>query len=118
QAGNQVTFAWTGNGKQMTKTLNKTSDEVTKFLYETWGRKFGGGMEKQSKTFAGLMAKVGDTWTNFQRRIGDAGFFDSIKARVDQLGNAIEAWDKDGTLDRVAQGLSQALTVGADALEK
>lgn len=116
QAGDKVTFSWTENGESMTKTLNKTSKDVTNFLYETWGRKFGGAMERQSKTWDGMMSNIGDTWTDFQRRIGDAGFFDAIKDKLQSVVDLLARWDEDGTIDRIAETMSRAFTWAADAI--
>ncbi len=116
QAGDQVTFSWTENGKSMTKTIKKTSAEVTKFLNETWGKKFGGAMIRQSKTWTGMLSNLGDSWTDFQLRIADAGFFDTVKNKLGDLMDLVARWDKDGTLDNIASTLSSAFTAVANGI--
>lgn len=114
QAGNQVTFSWTENGKQLSKTVNKTSDEITKFIRERFGSRFSGAMIRQSKTWNGMMSNLGDSWIDFQRRIGDAGFFEAIKGQLGRLMYYIGRLDADGSLDKWAKSLSNGLTWGVD----
>lgn len=114
QAGDQVTFAWTENGKAMEKTVKKNSAEITKFIYEVWNKRFGGAMDKQSKTWNGMMSNLGDSWTDFQRKIGDAGFFDTVKARLQGVMDLIEEWNNDETIAAVADYLGYAFTKAAD----
>ena len=108
--GDNVTFAWTKNGKEMTKTVKKNSNEIRAFLLETMGDRFSGAMDRQSKTWVGMMSNLGDTWTDFQRRIGEAGFFDDVKANLTRLLDALAVLDENGTLDRWAENLSDALS--------
>lgn len=116
QAGDQVTFSWTENGKSMTKTIKKTSADVTKFLYDVWEKKFGGAMVRQSKTWRGMWSNLGDIWTGFQKKIGDAGFFDVVKNKLADLLDILKRWEYDGTLDRIAQQLSYAFVTVANAV--
>lgn len=114
QAGDKVTFSWTENGKAMSKSVKKTSEEVTKFLNDTWGRKFGGAMIRQAKTWNGMMSNLGDSWTDFQMRIANSGFFDAMKERLGQVMDIVDAWDKDGTLDLWAKRIGNAFTIIVD----
>lgn len=116
QAGDEVTFAWSENGKAMSKTVKKNSAEITKFLYEVWDKRFGGAMEKQSKTWNGMMSNIGDTWTAFLRSIGDKGFFDAVKQQLQGVMDVLDQWDKDGTIDKIATSLSSAFTTIANFL--
>ena len=116
QAGDEVTFAWSENGKAMSKTVKKNSAEITKFLYEVWDKRFGGAMEKQSKTWNGMMSNIGDTWTAFLRSIGDKGFFEAVKQQLQGVMDVLDQWDKDGTIDKIATSLSSAFTTIANFL--
>lgn len=109
-AGDQVTFAWSENGKEVTKTVKKNSDEIRAFLLDNFGSRFNGAMEKQSKTFNGMVSNLADTWTDFKRRIGEAGFFDDVKANLERLLSFLSRLDENGTLDRWAENLSDALS--------
>ncbi|MDG4869117.1 hypothetical protein P8631_14065, partial [Guyparkeria sp. 1SP6A2] len=64
--GDDVTFSWTKNGKEMTKTVKKSSNEIRAFLLETMGDRFAGAMDKQSRTWNGMMSNLGDVWSSFQ----------------------------------------------------
>lgn len=114
QAGEQVTFTWNEGGKEISKTVKKTSTDIGKFLNETLGRKFNGAMVRQSKTWNGMVSNLSDAWTNFQRRIGDAGFFEAAKNKLADVLDALGRWADDGTLDRAARALSNGLTRMAD----
>ncbi|NRF10941.1 tape measure protein [Agrobacterium pusense] len=115
QAGDEVTFSWTENGKQLSKTVNKTSDEITKFIRDRFGSRFSGAMIRQSKTWDGMMSNLGDSWIDFQRRIGRGGFFDTAKGHLGDLMDYIQRLDDDGTIDRWSKSLSKGLTAGVDA---
>lgn len=110
QEGDNVTFSWTENNKEMSKTVKKTATDVRSFLLDVAGRRFGGAMEKQSKTFNGMMSNLTDSWSDFQRRIGEKGFFEVVKGQLSGLLDQIQRLDKEGKLDRWAQGISDALS--------
>lgn len=110
QEGDNVTFGWTENNKEMSKTVKKTATDVRKFLLEVAGRRFGGAMDKQSKTFNGMMSNLKDNWSEFQRMIGEKGFFEVVKNQLGGWLDQINRLDKEGKLDRWAQGISDALS--------
>ncbi|MBB5277726.1 hypothetical protein HNR26_003807 [Rhizobium rosettiformans] len=109
-AGDQVTYSWQENGKQMSKTLKKSSVEIQKFLVDNFGRRFNDAMDKQSRTWDGMTSNLGDSWTDFQRRIGDAGFFDVAKGQLQRLMDFIGRLDANGSLDRWAKAISDSLS--------
>lgn len=110
QEGDNVTFAWTENNKEMSKSVKKTATDVRKFLLEVAGRRFGGAMDKQSKTFNGMMSNLKDSWSEFQRMIGEKGFFEVVKNQLGGWLDQINRLDKEGKLDKWAQGISDALS--------
>ena len=116
QAGDNVTFTWSQNGKELTKTVKKSSTEIVNFLKENFGARFNGAMIRQSKTWNGMLSNIGDSWTDFQRRIGDAGFFDAVKRQLGRAMDYIGQLDADGTLDRWAANLSTAFTKAANGI--
>lgn len=116
QAGDQVTFSWTENGKAMEKSVKKTGEEVTKFLYDIWGRKFNGAMIRQSKTWNGMMSNMSDTWTMFQYKIGQGGFFDAVKGKLGDVMDLLDKWEDEGKIDAIANAISSVFTTAADAI--
>lgn len=114
--GDNLTYSWVENGKDVSKTVKNNSKDILKFLNETMGKKFGGAMDRQSKTWAGMVSNLGDSWMGFQKLIGDSGFFDAIKAQLRGLLDNIDGWEKDGTLKTFAKTLSDMLTGVVTAL--
>ena len=117
-AGDEVTFNWTRNGEALTKTVKKNGAEITAFIQEQFGDRFGGAMIRQSKTWGGLMSNLSDGWVDFQRRVGDAGFFGAVKAQLVSLMDVVARLDADGTLDRWATKLSDVLTASVEMIAK
>ena len=116
QAGDKVTFTWSQNGKELTKTVKKSSTEIVKFLKENFGQRFSGAMLRQSKTWNGMMSNLGDSWVDFQRRIGEGGFFEAVKSKLAGVLDYIAKLDADGTLDRWSRNLATAFTAASDII--
>lgn len=114
--GDNVTFSWTKNGQELTKTVKKSSTEIRSFLLDTMGDRFAGAMDRQSRTWAGMISNLGDTWTGFQRKIGEAGFFDNVSGKLQALLTLLDRLDKEGKLDEWATSLSNSLSAVADVL--
>lgn len=116
QAGNEVTFTWSENGKELSKTIKKNSEDVRKFILDNLGKKFNGAMDGQSRTLTGILSNLGDRWQDFLRRIGDAGYFDRVKNYLTQLGERLDNLDKNGKITRMAQAFSKAFIKAADII--
>lgn len=110
QKGNQVTFSFQKDGKQVQETVKKSGEAVRKWLLENLGNRFNGAMLRQSKTWDGMISNLGDSWVDFQRRIGRGGFFDTVKGHLGDLLDYIGKLDEDGTLERWSKSLSSGLT--------
>lgn len=108
QEGDKVTFNWTKNGQAFSKTVQKQGVEINKALTEIFGM-YAGAMDKQSKTLEGILSNVGDKWEGFKRKIADAGFFNEVKRRFKSVLDTFDALEADGSLDRWAKGISDAL---------
>ena len=109
QQGDQVTFSWTKNGEELTRTVKKNATDIRSFLLDTMGDRFTGAMDRQSRTWNGMMSNLGDTWTAFQRRIGEAGLFDRVKDKLQGLLDTINRLDAEGKLDQWASAISSVL---------
>jgi tape measure domain-containing protein len=95
---------------QKLSSAGKLGRKEIQLLIDAIGRKYTGASEKFSKTFEGITSKLGDEWTDFLRKVSEAGFYDDIKRRLEGSLEIVERWQKDGTLDRWANGLSNAMT--------
>lgn len=116
QAGDQVTFSWTENGKAMSKTVKKTGAEITSFIQQQFGHRFSGAMLRQSKTWNGMISNLGDSWTRFLYKIGQSGFFDAAKNKLADLMDSVGKWSTDGRMEKVAKALSNGFVKAADGI--
>lgn len=109
-------------GKVGIDDLNKAITELT-----TGNGKFAGMMEKQSQTMRGMLSTLLDNLSEFMRKMGE-GAFGEVKSALQEASDLLAEWEKDGTLDRWAQGvgvmlknliafLKQAISVGLDFKE-
>lgn len=117
-AGDQITYSWSQNGREMQKTVAKNADEIQAALVEIFDARFFGQMEKRSQTFRGILANIGDIWINFQRRIADAGFFKWFQAQFKGLLDTLQRFWKDGTLDRLATRISDTLIESGELIKE
>lgn len=109
-------------GKVGIDDLNKAITGLT-----TGNGKFAGMMEKQSQTMRGMLSTLLDNLSEFMRKMGE-GAFGEVKSALQEASDLLAEWEKDGTLDRWAQGvgvmlknliafLKQAISVGLDFKE-
>lgn len=117
QKGDEVTFFWSKNGKDLTKTVKRTASEIRKFMLETMGDRFSGAMLKKSKTWNGMMSNLGDSWVEFQRKVGEGGFFKTVKGYLADFLDYLGKLDEDGTLDRWSKNLSDAFAATAEGVK-
>jgi len=116
QAGNEVTFSWTENGKSLTKTVKKNGADITAFIQQQFGHRFSGAMMRQSKTWNGMLSNLGDTWTRFLYQIGQAGFFDVAKNKLADLMDALGRFTNSGAAKKFSDALSKMFIFGADMI--
>lgn len=109
-------------GKVGIDDLNKAITGLT-----TGNGKFAGMMEKQSQTMRGMLSTLLDNLSEFMRKMGE-GAFGEVKSALQEASDLLAEWEKDGTLDRWAQGvgvmlknliafLKTAISVGLDFKE-
>ena len=109
-------------GKVGIDDLNKAITGLT-----TGNGKFAGMMDKQSQTMRGMLSTLLDNLSEFMRKMGE-GAFGEVKSALQEASDLLAEWEKDGTLDRWAQGvgvmlknliafLKQAISVGLDFKE-
>ena len=111
KAGDKVTFSYQNNGKTMTKVAKATGTEIEKALTGIFDERFGGMMDRQSKTMAGMWSNMKDQAANFFLSIGNAGFADTLKARLGSVLETVNAMAADGRLAAWAENISAKLSV-------
>jgi phage tail tape-measure protein len=117
-AGEKVTFTYMKEGKERTRIAKNSAAEIQKALLGIFDERFKGMMDRQSRTLSGLWSNIKDQFANFQLDIADAGFFDAVKGKVQQILDRFSALAKDGTLKRWATEISAKLTEITDKATK
>lgn len=108
--GDQIVYTWTENGKTMAaKARASSKEQIEAVITGIWNRRFGGAMDKLSNTWTGTWSNMMDQVTKFIKQIGDAGVFDSLKGQLKGILKQFDVWEKDGTLKKVAQEISDGL---------
>jgi phage tail tape-measure protein len=113
QAGDEVTFSWSKNGKDMTRTSKKSASDIRKTITGIFDDNFGGMMDRQSGTLVGMWSNIKDMVSNFALDVGNAGFFDFVKGKVAELLAWVNKLAASGALQKWAQKISDALVVMA-----
>lgn len=119
-------------GEEFSKMVSKGEvgiDDLNKAItgLTTGNGKFAGMMEKQSQTMQGMLSTLQDNLSEFMRKMGE-GAFGEVKSALQEASDLLAEWEKDGTLDKWAQGvgvllknliafLKQAISVGLDFKE-
>lgn len=118
KAGDQITYKWMQNGKQMTRTVKKDGKEISKALTEIFQGRFAGAMDKQSRTWNGMMSNLSDKWQSFQRMIADAGAFEYAKEGLRGILEWIDRLEKNGTLQAWATGISNVIISVSESFKR
>jgi len=116
QAGDQVTFSYTKNGKAIQVVAKKTAASINAALLGIMNDRFSGAMVAQSKNFDGMMSSLKDAWTDFQLTIAQAGVFDYVKGALADVLKRINAAARDKSLQVWAQRIGDALTTFLNAM--
>ena len=77
---------------------------------------YGGAMEKMSRNWTGLISTLKDKFELFVGRIAESKVFDRLKEKIAGLLELIDRWAEDGTLERFAASVGEALTEGIENL--
>lgn len=107
--GKKVTFNWTENGKNMSKSVKKNGEDIRAALLGIFDEKFSGAMEAQSKTWNGMVSNMADFWQLFVKRIGDAGIFDKMKGILQSVLDKFGELADNGKLDEFATKISAVM---------
>ena len=105
--------------------LQKGKDaEMQKVIETLMQSKFGGGAEKLSKTVRGLWSTItGVTSDSLAKIFGmenglikSGSALDILKQKLEELANTLTKWQQDGTLDRIAEQFTVAMTQAIEAI--
>lgn len=88
---NEITYAWTQDGKTLTKTVDASNKAMIASTIEAiFNSRYAGAMERRSKTFNGMTSNLADSWTRFQQQVGEAGPFAAAKGFLGGLLGALD----------------------------
>lgn len=110
----EITYKYTSNGEQLSKTVANDAEEITKALQSIMDERFTGGMEAMSKTWAGTLSNMGDTWTMLQLKIMNGGLFDRMKEGLNQVNKFIN--ENSDAIDEWANRIGENLVYAWDSV--
>lgn len=87
--------------------INDLNNAITSLT--TGSGKFAGMMEQQSQTMNGMLSTMKDNFDQLGRDIGE-GAFQEIKGTLQEVMDMIQKASEDGTLDKVAKDIGDALS--------
>lgn len=117
--GDKIVYTWSAHGKQMRAIADKNSQaQIAAVLRAIFNEKYAGQMDLLSKTWDGIWSNLMDTVTRFTQMINDNGVFAYLKTRLQEVLDQANALAADGTLDRWAKQVSNALVSTFEALGK
>lgn len=109
QQGKKVRFSWNKDGKAMSQDVAKNALDMKKAITGIWDSKFGGAMAAQSKTLFGIISNLKDAWSRFLVMVADAGIFDLIKGKLQQLLEWVNKISANGQMKAWAELVSKKL---------
>lgn len=118
KAGNMLTFTYTRNGREFRTQIRENRAEIERAMTSIFNQRFPNMMRRQATTLQGLLSTISDAWTDFQLRIANAGFFDFIKGRIQQLLNKINELAANGRMQEWAQSISDWLVRTGTAISE
>lgn len=106
----QTALAYTDkNGKEMYKIVDRNNRAIiTSTLMSIFNDRYAGAMQERSKTMNGMLSNLADAWTSWQNKVAGR-VLPLMKAALDRVLEAIDQFNKDGTLDRWATSTSNAM---------
>ncbi|MEC7933188.1 MAG: hypothetical protein VX218_12965, partial [Pseudomonadota bacterium] len=118
-AGDQVTFRWQRNGKEMTKTVRQSATEIRNALLAIMDQRFAGGMDRLARTTAGKWSNLMDSLTKSANRVWEGGFGSAVNKQLDRLSGWISRMEQDGSLkkwaDETGEGIGDLVETLGDA---
>lgn len=117
QKGSRVLLNYKKNGKDITLTAKKTASGVMAALEKIMDARFSGAMDRMFKTLDGILSNIRGVRDEFAKKIADAGIFAWVKQQGEDLYNFLTRLEGNGTLDRWAAGLSNAMVKAGEGIK-
>lgn len=92
--------------------------DAVKLLIDEIGRSADGAAAAGLDTLQGKMNGLRNATSEFLNRIAESGAMDAVKERLSGLADQIDRMDQDGTLENLAQALSNAFVQGIEKVEE
>lgn len=92
----------------------KLGRDVLASLVKEIGRLSAGAAESNMDRLSGIISNLKDQVTDFYDRISKAGALEYVKGELKQLSDRISQMAADGSLDKLAKGLSDAFIKGVE----
>ena len=111
------------NNKGQVLDQAKLMDTVQSMMQQ----KFGGGAEKLANTTKGMLSTIsGITKSTMSQILGvmedgtikQGSLMDKVRGKIKQVGDALQKWQEDGTVKRIADDFTQGFTKIWNALKK
>ncbi|SDS26510.1 tape measure domain-containing protein [Halopseudomonas litoralis] len=92
--------------------------DAVKLLIDEIGKSADGAAAEGLETLTGKMNGLRNAASEFLNRIAESGAMDAVKDRLSALADQIDRMDQDGTLENLAQALSDAFVQGIEKVEE
>ena len=96
----------------------KLGRDVLAALVKEIGNLSAGSAEANMGRLSGIISNLKDQVTDFYDRISKAGALEYVKGELKQLSDRISQMAADGSLDKLAKGLSDAFIQGAEKVKE
>lgn len=101
---------------QKLASAGKLGRKEIQLLIDVMGEKYAGASARMAETFDGILSNIADAWLQFQLAVNDAGLFDWMKGRAQEVLAIIQRMAADGSLARLAREVSDAIVTTLTAL--
>lgn len=123
KAGEMFTDVEVVNNKDQIVNQEKFNEAMIALMQD----KFKGGMEKQATTMKGLWSTVtGVSKSALAKIVGiteegtvrQGSLYDKLKGKISLLADRLAQWQQDGTLDRIADKVTNTVTIAFEGCSK
>ncbi|MDF7777840.1 hypothetical protein P1X14_21475, partial [Sphingomonas sp. AOB5] len=114
QEGEQVTFRFMKNGKEMTRTVKKEGRAIQAALSEIFNDRFAGGMANLAALTEGKWSNMMDRFTIKAKDVWERGVGGAVNRVLDRVNANLDRAEKDGSLDRWADSAAKSIAALVD----